>query len=323
MTGIMRACDLGQTAVGTRPCCERFSATGAEFGGPEDGYGLAAYQVEDAFFGEPREGAGESLARDTGGLGHLLPAQGRLEDDAAFGNPALLRGEVEEHSRDPLWGAAEDEVADEVFKFAGPRGQDPGEPDGAVGEAAHGLEEVVAEDGVEHAVREGRSALALGTAFQGGAEAEHGPVADHAEDLIPHLRTAGSTVELDPPLAHEVHGPRRLTLPVQSRARTELKHLGRDREVLEKPLLQSLEKLELLEPVQLGQVLDSPATRAWQPRPGRRRVLTVHRSVVLLAYTISRTLYTPTEESLHFSTALRPSGFACQHGGFAALSAFQ
>src|SRR5215210_8431720 len=119
MTGIMRACDLGQTRVGNGPCCERFSATGAEFCGPKDGYGFAT-EIQDTLFGEPRERPGEGLARDAGGLGHLLPAQGRLEDDATFGDSALLRGEVEEHSRDPLGGAAEDEVADKVFQFAGP-----------------------------------------------------------------------------------------------------------------------------------------------------------------------------------------------------------
>src|SRR5215210_120792 len=297
MIAVIRACDLDQTPSGNRACCERFSATGAEFGGPEDGNGLAA-EVEDALFGEPREGAGEGLARDAGGLGHLLPAQGGLEDDAAFGDPALFGGEVQEHAGDPLRGAAEDEVADEVLELAGPRGQGPGEADGAVGEAAHDLEEVIAEDSVEHAVGEGRSALALGPAFEGGAQAKHGAVANHAQDLIPRLRSARGTVELNASLADEVHGPGWLALPVQGCTGAELEHLGGYRDVLEEPLFEPFEKLELLEPVQLGQVLDRPATRARQPRPGRRRVLTVHRSTFFPAHTISRTLYTPTGRSL-------------------------
>src|SRR5215218_5050805 len=256
MIGIMRAFDRDHKPVVNRPCCKRFSATGAEFGGPEDGYGLAA-EVEYALLSESREGAGEGLARDAGSLGHLLPTQGRFEDHAAFGDAALLRSEVEEHAGDPLRGAAEDEVA----------GQ-------------------------------GRCALALGPAFQGCAEAEHRAVAHDAKDLVPRLRTARGTVELYPPLAHEVHGPRGLALLVKGGAGPELQHLGRDRQVLEEPLLEPLEKLELLEPVQLGQMLDRPATRAGQPRPGRRRVLTVHRSVSPVAYTISRTLYTPSHERL-------------------------
>src|SRR5215212_1587097 len=288
MIRVMRACDLGQTAVVNPPCCDRFSATSAEFGRPEDSYGLTA-EVEDVLFGEPRESAGEGLARDAGSLGHLLPAERRLEDDAAFGDAALLRGEVQEHTGNPLWGAAEDEVANEVFQLAGPRGKRPGEADGAVREAAHDLEQVVAEDGVEDAVGKGRCALTLGPAFQGGAEAEHGPVAHDAQDLIPRLRTARGTVELHSPLAHEVHGPRRLALPVKGGARPELEHLGRDREVLKKSLLEPLEELELLEPVQLRQVLD---------RPARRPVLSVHRSTFFPAHTISRTLYTPSGTSL-------------------------
>ena len=44
------------TLIKNRPCCEPFSATGAELGGHEYGYGLAA-EVEDALLGEPREGA--------------------------------------------------------------------------------------------------------------------------------------------------------------------------------------------------------------------------------------------------------------------------
>src|SRR5215213_9736588 len=298
MIGVMRAFDRGHTCVVNRLCCERFSATGAEFGGPEDGYGLAT-EVEDALFGEPREGAGEGLARDTGGLGHLLPAQGRLEDHAAFGDPAFFRSEVEEHAGDPLRGAAEDEVADQVFQLAGSRGQGPRDSNGALGETAHDLEQVVAEDGVEHAVGQGRRALALGPAFQSRAEAEHRAVAHDAQDLVPRLRTARGTVELYPPLAYEVHGPRGLALPVKGGAGPELQHLGRDRQVLEEPFLEPLEKLELFEPVQLGQVLDRPATRPWQPRPGRRRVIAVHRSVFPVAHTISRTLYTPSHERLH------------------------
>jgi hypothetical protein len=42
--------------VKNRPCCEPFSGTGAEFGGHEYGNRLAA-EVEDALFGETREGA--------------------------------------------------------------------------------------------------------------------------------------------------------------------------------------------------------------------------------------------------------------------------
>src|SRR5215203_52153 len=297
MIGIMRAFDRDHKPVVNRPCCKRFSATGAEFGGPEDGYGLAA-EVEYALLGESREGAGEGLARDAGSLGHLLPTQGRFEDHAAFGDAALLRSEVEEHAGDPLRGAAEDEVADQVFQLAGSRGQRPRDSDGAVGETAHDLEQVVTEDGVEHAVGQGRCALALGPAFQGCAEAEHRAVAHDAKDLVPRLRTARGTVEFYPPLAHEVHGPRGLALLVKGGAGPELQHLGRDRQVLEEPLLEPLEKLELLEPVQLGQMLDRPATRAGQPRPGRRRVLTVHRSVSPVAHTISRTLYTPSHERL-------------------------
>src|SRR5919107_5071272 len=310
MIGIMQAFDRDHTPPINRLCCERFSATGAEFGGPEDGYGLAA-EVEYALFGEPREGAGEGLARDARGLGHLLPAQGGLEDHAAFGDPALFRGEVEEHTGDPLRGATEDEVAYEVFQLAGSRGQGARDANGAVRKAAHDLEEVVAEDGVEHAVGQGRRALALRLALQGRAEAQHRTVAYHAQDLVPRLRAAGGTVELDAPLAHEVHGPRRLTLPVEGGAGPELQHLSRDCQVLEKALFEPFEKLELLEPVQLGQVLDRPATRAWQPRPGRRRVLTVHRLAFLVAYTFSRTLYTPSGESLHWGR-LQASGFRLQ-----------
>src|SRR5215213_11494826 len=116
-------------------CCEPFSSTGAELGGHEYGYGLAA-EVENALFGEPGEGAGEGLARDARRLGHLLPAERRCEDDAPLGYAALLCGEVQEHPRHPLRCAAEDQVADEVLQLAGPRRQRPGEPYGPVGEAA-------------------------------------------------------------------------------------------------------------------------------------------------------------------------------------------
>src|SRR5215212_1248164 len=299
MIGIMRALDRDHKPVVNRPCCKRFSATGAEFGGPEDSYGLAS-EVEYALLGEPREGAGKGLARDAGGLGHLLPAQGRFEDHAAFGDAALLCSEVEEHTGNPLRSAAEDEVADQVFQFAGSRGQGPRDADGAVGETAHDLEQVAAEDGVEHAVGQGCRDLALGPAFQGRGEAEHRAVAHDAQDLVSRLRTARGTVELYPPLAHEVHGSRGLALPVKGGAGPELQHLSRDRQILEEPLLEPLEKLELLEPVQLGQVLDRPAPRSGQPRPGRRRVLTVHRLGILVAHTISRTLYTPSHERLQF-----------------------
>src|SRR5919107_1488665 len=134
MIGIMQAFDRDHTPPINRLCCERFSATGAEFGGPEDGYGLAA-EVEYPLFGEPGEGAGEGLARDARGLGHLLPAKGGLEDHAAFGDPALFR---------------------------------------------------------------------------------------------------------------EVHGPRGLALPVEGSVGPELQHLGRDGQVLEEPVRETLEELELL-----------------------------------------------------------------------------
>jgi hypothetical protein len=44
------------TLIKNHACCEPFSGTGAELGGHEYGYGLAA-EVENALFGEPGEGA--------------------------------------------------------------------------------------------------------------------------------------------------------------------------------------------------------------------------------------------------------------------------
>src|SRR5215210_4673679 len=146
-------------------CWERFSGTGAEFGWLEDSYGPRALQLEDAVPGEAGEGARESLARDAGRLGHLLAREGGLEDDTPLGDPPLLRGEVEEHARHPLRRAAEDEVADQVLQLAVSGRQSAGEAEGGLGEAAHDLDQVVAEDGVEHAVGEGRRPLALGAAF--------------------------------------------------------------------------------------------------------------------------------------------------------------
>src|SRR3712207_8803042 len=106
MTGVMATCDPDQKLVGG---AGPLSATGAELGRVEDGYGLAV-EVEDAIAGEAGEGAREGLARDARGLGHLLAREGWLEDDAPLGDPSLLGGEVEEHADHPLGGAAEDEV---------------------------------------------------------------------------------------------------------------------------------------------------------------------------------------------------------------------
>src|SRR5215207_897234 len=207
MTTVIRICDPGQMRSKRALCWERFSGTGAELGGLEYGYGPGALQLEDVLPGEAGEGAREGLARDAGRLGHLLAREGRLEDDAPLGDPPLLCGEVEEHAGYPLGRTVEDEVADQVLRLAGPGRQSAGEAEGGLGEAAHDLDQVVAEDGVEHAVGEGRSPLALGPAFERRPEAEHGAVADYSKDLISRLRAARGAVELGASLAHEVDDP--------------------------------------------------------------------------------------------------------------------
>src|SRR5918994_6906544 len=175
MTGVMRRCDPDQTRRKRVVYWETFSGTGAQLGGFEDGYGLA-FQVEDSLPGEAGEGARESLARDAGRLGHLLAREGGLEDDPPLGDPSLLGGEVEEHTGYPLGGAVEDEVTHQVFELAGPGRQGSGETEGALRKPVHDLEQVVAEDGVEHAVGEGRGTLTLGPAFERRPQAEHGAV---------------------------------------------------------------------------------------------------------------------------------------------------
>src|SRR4028119_973974 len=250
MTGVIAGCDLDQIARKSRGYWEGFSGTGAELGGLEDGYGLAV-EVQDVLLGEAGEGAGEGLARDAGGLRHLLAGERGLEDHAPLGHAPLLGGEVQEHAGYSLRGAAEDQVADEVLELAGAGGENAVQADGAPGEAAHNVEEVVAEHGVEHAVGKRRGALALRAALEGGAEAHDRAgaddaeaaagrarrpargggadahdraVADDAEDLVARLRTARGAVELRPPLAHEVHGPGRVALPVERGPRTALEH---------------------------------------------------------------------------------------------------
>src|SRR5215210_8373442 len=292
-------------------CWERFSGTGAELGWLEDGYGPRALQLEDAVPGEAGEGARECLARDACRLGHLLAREGGLEDDAALGDPSLLGGEVEEHARHPLGRAVEDEVAHQVLQLAGPGGQGTGEAEGAFGEAVHDLEQVVAEDGVEHAVGEGRGPLALGPTFESRPEAEHRAVADDAEDLVSRLRSARGAVELRASLAHEVDGAGWLALPVEVGAGPDLHHCGRDRQRVEEALLEPLQELELPQALQLLQMLDGPAARARQPRPGRRRVLTVHRRPPVLV-ACPRTLYTLSGESLQCVSYQLVSISACQ-----------
>src|SRR5918998_5141928 len=299
MTAVIRGRDPDQKPRKSAGYWGGFSGTGAELGGLGDGYGLCV-EGQDVLLGEAGEGAGEGLARDAGGLGHLLAGERGLEDDAPLRDAAFFGGEVQEHAGHPLGGAAEDEVADEVFELAGAGGEDPVQADGPLREAAHHVEEVVAEDGVEHAVGERRGALALRAAFEGGAEAQYRAVADDAEDLVARLRPGGRAVELRPPLAHEVHGPGGLALPVERRPGPELEHLGRDRERLEEPLFEPLQKLELLEPLELGQVLHRPAPRPRQPRPGRRRVLTVHPRASSLNICASRYLYTLRGEGLQY-----------------------
>src|SRR5918997_4519690 len=149
MIRVMGACDPDQSVASGRV----LSGTGAELGGLEDGYGLAV-EVEDTIPGEAGEGAREGLARDASRLGHLLAREGGLEDDPPLGDPSLLGGEVEEHTGHPLGGAVEDEIPDEVLQLAGPGSQGSCEADGALGEATHDLQEILAEDGVEHAVGE-------------------------------------------------------------------------------------------------------------------------------------------------------------------------
>src|SRR4028119_1139030 len=206
MTGVIAGCDLDQIARKSRGYWEGFSGTGAELGGLEDGYGLAV-EVQDVLLGEAGEGAGEGLARDAGGLRHLLAGERGLEDHAPLGHAPLLGGEVQEHAGYSLRGAAEDQVADEVLELAGAGGENAVQADGAPGEAAHNVEEVVAEHGVEHAVGKRRGALALRAALEGGAEAQYGAVADDAEDLVARLRPARGAVELRHPPAPA--GPRR------------------------------------------------------------------------------------------------------------------
>src|SRR5215211_1354157 len=247
MTGVMGRCDPDQTHPRQAVYWEGFSGTGAELGRLEDGYGLGALQFEDAVPGESGERAREGLTRDAGRLGHLLAREGGFEDDAPLGDPSLLGGEIQEHAGHPLRGAVEDEVADEVLQLAGTGGQSSGESDGAFREAAHDLEQVVAEDGVEHAIGEGRGSLALWAAFEGRPQAEHGAVADDAQDLVPGLRTARGTVQLRPSLAHKIDRPGRLTLPVEGGAGPDLQDGGRDRQRLEELLLEALQKLELLQ----------------------------------------------------------------------------
>src|SRR5215203_5408497 len=237
MTAVIGKCDPGQTRSKPELYWEGFSGSSAELGGLEYGYSPGALQLEDAVPGEAREGAREGLARDAGSLGHLLAREGWLEDDAPLGDPPLLRGEVEEHARHPLGRAVEDEVADQVLQLAVPGRQSAGEAEGGLGEAAHDLDQVVAEDGVEHAVGEGCSPLALGPAFERRPEAEHGAVADYSKDLISRLRAARGAVELCASLTHEVDGPRGLALPVEVGAGSDLHGRSRDRQRLEELLV--------------------------------------------------------------------------------------
>src|SRR5829696_5342774 len=285
MTAVIRICDPDQTRRKLALCWEGFSGTGAQFGWLEDGYGPGALQLEDALPGEAGECAREGFARDAGRLGHLLAREGGLEDDAPLGNSTLLGGEVEEHARHPLGGAVEDEVTHQILQLPGPGSQGSGEPEGGFREAGHDLEQVVAEDGVEHAVGEGRGSPILGPAFERRPQAEHGAVADHAEDLVSRLRATRGAVEFRPPLAHEVDGARGLALAVEFGAGPDLHHRSRERECLEEFLVEPLQELELPQALQLRQVLDGPTARAWEPRPGWRRVLTVQRRPqLLLAY---------------------------------------
>src|SRR5918994_1455026 len=241
MTAIIGMCDPGQTRFEWALCWEWFSGAGAELGGLEDGYGPGALQLEDALPGEAGEGAREGFARDTGSLGHLLAREGGLEDDTPLGDPTLLGGEVEKHARHSLGGAVEDEVAHQILQLAGPGSQGSSEPEGGFREAGHHLEQVVAEDGVEHAVGEGRGSPILGPAFKRRPQAEQGAVADHAEDLVSHLRAARGAVEFRPPLAYEVDGARRLALAVEVSTGPDLHHCRRERQRLEELLVEPLQ----------------------------------------------------------------------------------
>src|SRR4028119_2496484 len=122
MTRVIAGCDLDQITRKSASYWEGFSGTGAKLGGLGDGYGLAV-EVQDVLLGEAGEGAGEGLARDAGGLRHLLAGERGLEDHAPLGHAALLGGEVQEHPGYPLRGAAEDQVADEGAPPAGAGGE--------------------------------------------------------------------------------------------------------------------------------------------------------------------------------------------------------
>src|SRR4028119_1552743 len=91
MTGVIAGCDLDQIARKSAGYWEGFSGTGAELGGLEDGYGLAV-EGQDVLLGEAREGAGEGLARDAGGLRHLLAGERGLEGPAPPGHAPPLGG---------------------------------------------------------------------------------------------------------------------------------------------------------------------------------------------------------------------------------------
>src|SRR5918993_1080898 len=306
MTAVIGICGPGQTQRKRALCWEGFSGTGAQFGRLEDGYGPGALQLKDALPGETGEGAREGFARDAGRLGHLLAREGGLEDDTPLGDPTLLGGEVAKHARHSLGGAVEDEGAHQILQLAGPGSQGSSEPKGGFRETGHHLEQVVAEDSVEHAVGEGRGSPILGPAFERCPQTEHGAVADHAEDLVSRLRATRGAVEFRPPLAHEVDGARGLSPAVEVGAGPDLHHRSRERECLEELLVEPLQELELPQTLQLRQVLDGPAARARQPRPGRRRVLTVHRRPPLLV-AHSHALYTLSGESLLFDEPISAS----------------
>src|SRR4028119_1522483 len=112
MTGVIAGRDLDQITRKSAGYWEGFSGTGAELGRLEDGYGLAV-EVQDVLLGEAGECSGEGLARDAGGLRHLLAGERGLEDHAPLGHAALLGGEVQEHPGHPPPGAAADQAPDE------------------------------------------------------------------------------------------------------------------------------------------------------------------------------------------------------------------
>src|SRR4028119_1999628 len=116
MTRAIAERDLDQITRKSAGYWEGFSGTGAKLGRLEDGYSLAV-EVQDVLLGEAGEGAGERLARDAGGLRHLLAGERGLEDHAPLGNAPLLGGEVQEHAGHPLRGAAEYQVAYEVLEL--------------------------------------------------------------------------------------------------------------------------------------------------------------------------------------------------------------